>query len=273
MLVAYSGNFSKQKKGKYGFYSKCKQCEKQYREEHKDKIVEYKKWYRKEHEDKITEKKKQYYEEHKDEILEYQKQWREEHKEEKREYNEQYREKHKEELSEYQKQYREEHKEELLEYFKKYRKENKEKIKEKNELYYRNNKEEISKKQKKYHKNNPHIAFNATSRRREKIENQGGGITKEQWLEMMCWFDWCCAYSNKYIGGDSKHRTVDHIVPLDVGGLNEIWNCIPCFDSYNYSKHTSNMEEWYKRQDFFLEERLQKIYEWIEYAYDKWGNK
>ena len=31
------------------------------------------------------------------------------------------------------------------------------------------------------------------------------------------------------------------------------------------------MEEWYKKQKYFSEERLQRIYEWQEYAYNKWG--
>ena len=30
------------------------------------------------------------------------------------------------------------------------------------------------------------------------------------------------------------------------------------------------MEEWYIKQDFYSEERLNKIYEWIEYAKSKY---
>ena len=40
--------------------------------------------------------------------------------------------------------------------------------------------------------------------------------------------------------------------------------------SYNISKLDRNMLQWYKKQDFFSEERLQKIYEWQEYAFNKW---
>ena len=32
------------------------------------------------------------------------------------------------------------------------------------------------------------------------------------------------------------------------------------------------MSEWYKTKEFYSEERLQKILEWQEYAYQKWGN-
>ena len=41
--------------------------------------------------------------------------------------------------------------------------------------------------------------------------------------------------------------------------------------SYNCSKHNKNMEDWYIQQEFFDIDRLLKIYEWIEYAYNKWN--
>ena len=42
---------------------------------------------------------------------------------------------------------------------------------------------------------------------------------------------------------------------------------------YNSSKQDKDMEEWYQEQDFYSEERLQKIYEWQEYAYNKYSKK
>lgn len=33
------------------------------------------------------------------------------------------------------------------------------------------------------------------------------------------------------------------------------------------------MEEWYQQQEYYSEERLNKIYEWQEYAKNKWNNK
>ena len=237
LLVVYNGNFRKDKKGKYGFASRCKQCDKQYqkqyREEHKEEIAEYQKQYYEDNKDEIAKQKKQYYEDNKEEMLEYQKQYREEHKE----------------------------------YFTEYQKQ-----------YYEDNKDEILEKNKQYRENNPHIQLNNHNKRRQLEENQGRGITKEQWYEMMNFFNWCCAYSGEYIGNDSEHRTIDHIIPLNNGGLNEPWNCVPCFANYNYSKNTRNMLEWYVQQEFYSEERLLKIYAWCEYAFNKWkprrkGNK
>ena len=153
-----------------------------------------------------------------------------------------------------------------------YYKNNKEKRKEYGEQYYKNNKEEIKEHNKQWKKDNPEKVFNSHNKRRLK-EEQGRGITKEQWLEMMEFFEWRCAYSGEYLGGNSNNRSIDHIVPLSNGGLNEIWNCVPMLKSYNSSKNTKNMLEWYMKQDFYSEERLNKIYEWQQYAFNKWGNK
>jgi 5-methylcytosine-specific restriction endonuclease McrA len=227
LLVAYSGNFRKAKKGKWGLYASCKRCEKQYYEEHKEQIAEKSKQYYEENKEYYAEKSKQYYEENKEYYAEYMKQYYEENKEQIAERNKQYREENKEQIAEHMKQYREE---------------------------------------------NPHIQFNAHNRRRSKEENQGNGVSKEQWLEMMIFFDFKCAYSGEKLSS-KKVRTVDHIVALDNGGLNEVWNCVPMYRNYNTSKHTKDMEQWYRQQKYFSEERLEKIYQWIEYAYEKWGKE
>ena len=98
--------------------------------------------------------------------------------------------------------------------------------------------------------------FNHCNKRREKLENQGRGITKEQWKEMFDFFDWCCAYSGEYIGGDNINRSIDHIVAIDNGGLNEIWNLVPMYMPYNSSKRKRDMLDWYIKQEFNSEERL-----------------
>ena len=40
---------------------------------------------------------------------------------------------------------------------------------------------------------------------------------------------------------------------------------------FNKNKSTKDMLSWYQEQEFYSEERLQKIFEWQEYAYQKWG--
>ncbi len=157
------------------------------------------------------------------------------------------------------------------EYFKEYYENNKEEIKEYKKEYYEDNKEEIKEKNKEYYENNPHIVFNSGVRRRVREENQGNGITKEQWLDMMKFFDFKCAYSGEKLNKDN--RSTDHIVALNNGGDNEVWNCVPMLRNLNSSKNTNDMLEWYMQQEFFDINRLRKIFEWCDYAFRRWGNK
>ena len=87
---------------------------------------------------------------------------------------------------------------------------------------------------------------------------------------MYKFFNGECAYSSIKIK-KGVNNSIDHIVPLSKGGEHSIWNCVPMCKSYNSSKHTKDMETWYRQQEYFSEERLAKIYAWIEYAYSKWG--
>ena len=174
------------------------------------------------------------------------------------------------------KEYYEANKEARTEYYKRHNKEyyeaNKEAVLECCKKYRERNKEAIAKRQKKYN-NTPQgqiVAFNGHNRRRAKEQNQGDGINKEQWLEMMSFFNWECAYSGKTLTKET--RTIDHIEPLNKGGENEIWNCIPMDKSLNSSKQDKEMLEWYTKQPFCSAERLLKIYEWQEYAKKKYAN-
>ena len=169
---------------------------------------------------------------------------------------------------EYQKQWHKEHKEKVNERHRQHYQDNKEEINEIHKQYNNKHKEEISEYYKQWAKNNPDKVFNKCQKRRLREEKQGNGITKEQWLEMMEFFDWKCAYSGIVLG---DNKTIDHIFPISNGGLNEIWNCVPMLRNLNSSKSTNDMMNWYSQQVFFDINRLSKIYEWIEYAYNKWG--
>lgn len=232
-LVASTVNFQKRKSGKYGLQGKCKEC--------------------------ASKQNKQRYENNKEKILERQKQWYEDNKEKR---------------IEYQKQYYENNKEKITEYNKQYHETNKDKIAEKNKRWYEANKEKRHEYHKQYRRTpQGQVAmFNGDQRRRIREEQQGSGITKDQWVELMSFFGWRCAYSGEYLGGNDNlfNRTIDHIVPLNSGGDNMVWNCVPMLRSLNSSKHTKDMEEWYKEQDCYNPKRLAKIYEWQEYARKKW---
>ena len=157
-------------------------------------------------------------------------------------------------------------------YGKQYRETNKEKVAESHKQYYEANRDRKAKYGKQY-RQSPQgqvTIFNKHHRRRTKEEQQGNGITKDQWLELMSFFNWKCAYSGETLSKDT--RSIDHIVPLNSNGDNMIWNCVPMTRSLNSSKNDKDMLEWYKEQDFYDPKRLTKIYEWQEYARQKWKN-
>jgi hypothetical protein len=63
-----------------------------------------------------------------------------------------------------------------------------------------------------------------------------------------------CAYCD--IGGKN---TVDHVLPLIHGGLDQADNVAPSCKSCNSSKRDRPVETWYRRQPFFTEARWRKI--------------
>lgn len=192
--------------------------------------------------------------------------------------------------SEQRKQRYENNRDEEKERSKKYYENNKDKKAERDKQYYKNNKDKRTEQQKQWRENNKDkkaeynkqyyatpqgqvVSINNRCKRRIKEQNQGNGITKAQWLECMEYFEWKCAYSGEYIGGKNNQsiRSIDHVKSLNQGGKHEIWNLVPMYKPYNSGKKDKDMEEWYQQQDFYSEERLQKIYEWQEYAFNKYG--
>ena len=176
----------------------------------------------------------------------------------------------------YGKQWYDDHKEQRSEHDKIYYQEHKERKKETSKVWYQNNREKRLEYWQEYSKSEHGkqvIAakkFNTHNKRRLWKQEQGKGITAEQYREVMSFFDWKCAYSGEKLKKDT--RTLDHIIPLKQGGDHEIWNLVPMTRSLNSSKCAKDMLEWYKEQDFYSEARLAKIYEWQEYARKKWEN-
>lgn len=248
-LVASTFNFHRNNCGRYGLESQCKKCRNKKNE----------RW-RLENKGKMTECRNRWYENNKEKVAEYHKQYCEANKKMVVERRKQYYQDNKEKIAEHQKQYYKNNKEKILEHQKQY-----------NKQYYQENREKKLEYIKQY-RQTPQgqiVEFNKNQRRRLKEEQQGTGITKDQWLDMMKFFGFRCAYSGETLTKDT--RSVDHIVPLDAGGDNMIWNCVPMLRKLNSSKSTKDMEKWYKEQSFYSEARLQKIYDWQEYAYNKYG--
>jgi hypothetical protein len=70
-----------------------------------------------------------------------------------------------------------------------------------------------------------------------------------------------------FCGVDAKHPrnashkrlTVEHVLALTKGGLDEASNIIPACLTCNSSKQTRPVEEWYRRQPFYTDARWRKI--------------
>ena len=230
-LVASTNNFRRKKGGKYGLQAECKECAKK----------RHKLWCEANRE-KYLERQRRYYEANRKKEAEYKKQWYEANRDK------------------------------ILEYQKQYYQDNKGKVLKRQKQYYEANRDKRAEQHKRYHQSpkGQVASFNGQQKRRIKEGQQGIGITKKQWLEMMNFFDFRCAYSGETLTKDT--RSIDHIVPLNSNGDNMIWNCVPMLRSLNSSKCAKDMLEWYKEQDFYSEARLAKIYEWQEYARKKWKN-
>ncbi len=227
-LPATSEYFRKGKGNKYGLRGHCKSCEKQYREENKERIKQYR--------EENKERAKQWREENKERI----KQYREENKERAK----QWREENKERLSEYEKQWREENKERLSEYEKQYREENKER----RSVLYRQ-----------WQKENKHLCRQARQKRRARKKSLPNTLTLKQWESIVKKFKNSCAYCGK-----KSKLAQEHFIPLCKGGHYTIQNIIPSCKSCNSSKNGTLFEDWYPTYKHYSKEREEFIYKYLE---------
>lgn len=174
--------------------------------------------------------------------------------------------------------YYQDNREHMKERTRKWRKENPEKMKEYrlnnldyfidyNQKYRQDHKDYF----KQYHKEHDkeylnsergRLVFKRTQHRRRAIEKSAkGSHTVDELQSMLVFFENKCAYTGETLEQDYH---LDHVVPLSKNGTNYIWNIVPSNKSPNCSKGDRDMEEWFRKQPYFSEERLQKIYDWMQ---------
>ena len=142
---------------------------------------------------------------------------------------------------------------------KKYRKDNKEQTK----RYDKDRRQTLERKlqNKQYH-----------HKRRAQCKDSQGLISYEISNEVLTeWFDNKCAYSNKELSIDNINW--DHIIPLHLNGVNELWNLIPSYSNYNYSKGAQEPLKWYQKQEYYSDERLEYIIYYQKVMYWNFANK
>lgn len=67
-----------------------------------------------------------------------------------------------------------------------------------------------------------------------------------------------CAYC-----GSEENLTIDHVIPQCKGGADFTKNVVCCCKACNQSKGHDHWKLWYVQQDFYSEEKFNKIEEWM----------
>jgi hypothetical protein len=68
-----------------------------------------------------------------------------------------------------------------------------------------------------------------------------------------------CAYCSS-----EENLTIDHIIPQSKGGIDFTRNVVCCCHECNQDKSHTPWEDWYMSQDFFCEQRYEKIKNWMK---------
>lgn len=190
---------------------------------------------------------------------------------------------------EYEKQYRQNNKDKSREGTRRYRERNPNKRKE----YYQANREKIAARSKKFKEANRE-RLNAIERERyrkwresqSRLERSTGKIriyeqtpsgrairqrtanksralkrnahsypwTNQEWLDRIEQFESCCAYCGK-----SGEMTMEHFIPISLGGDHTLSNVIPACCNCNSSKGNKDPLEWFENQSFYSLKKWKSI--------------
>lgn len=125
--------------------------------------------------------------------------------------------------------------------------------------FYWDNKQKINSEWKKYYFKNRESLINKNRELESKRRKIISTFTNEEWEVTKNHFMNKCAYC----GSEQCDLTRDHVLPISKGGYNVQSNIVPSCKSCNSSKKDKDMEIWFKSHEFYDENRLQKIYDWM----------
>lgn len=86
-------------------------------------------------------------------------------------------------------------------------------------------------------------------------------FSHQEWKECLIFFGGECAYC----GGTPRkgqRLTRDHLEPISNGGRTVQSNIVPACATCNSSKGANDFKEWFMKQSFFSQERLNRIFKW-----------
>ena len=85
--------------------------------------------------------------------------------------------------------------------------------------------------------------------------------THQEWKECVIYFGGECAYCG-CTPRKGKGLTRDHLKPISEGGETVQYNIVPACEACNSSKGAEDFKDWFMRQPFFSQDRLNKIFKW-----------
>lgn len=89
-------------------------------------------------------------------------------------------------------------------------------------------------------------------------------ISNQEWYKCLEVFNSSCAYCGiTSKESKKKYKQILHREHVDNEGYNDLRNAVPACKICNSYKHKYKMEEWYRQQEFFSEDKLQFINWWI----------
>lgn len=117
---------------------------------------------------------------------------------------------------------------------KKYYAANKEQLLTKNKAWQKANRTRVNRVKREWYAKNPTLALARTHRRRARSLGNGGSYTNQEFLDL------CVQFSNRCLccKRDAVRLTPDHVIPLALGGRNDIGNIQPLCLKCNQEKHT-----------------------------------
>jgi len=176
--VKIMGDFSKGKKSLGRRQSKCKSCERKYREENSASIAGRKRKYHEENSASISKKRRKYYEENRASIAERGRKYHEENRASVLERKRKYREENRDSISDYQRKYKEENRASLADKQRKYQEENRASIAEKSRNYREENRDSVLERKRKYREENRDTVVK--SQRKHYEENRASVLEKHR---------------------------------------------------------------------------------------------
>jgi 5-methylcytosine-specific restriction endonuclease McrA len=117
---------------------------------------------------------------------------------------------------------------------------NRNREREHNSNYYYRHLEEQRERNRSWHSQHPEKDRERTRARRARIRGAGGTITTQEWEDLKKKYNYtclCCKHKEPEI-----KLTLDHVLPLILGGRHEISNAQPLCSTCNFRKHTKHID-------------------------------